>query len=124
MTAQIVEIAGKKMAMIPADEYEHLLDIVEDKADSLAAFEAQRRREAGEEYLPSVMVDRLLGGDHPLRVWRNYRGLTLVELADAIGMTHASLSRIENGKQQPKAAQWRALAEALNVELDDIVPLD
>lgn len=124
MTVQIVEIAGQKMAVLPVAEYERLIDIAEDKADALAAGEAEKRRQNGEEYLPVEMTDRIMAGESALRVWRRYRGKTLSDLASLTGMTHASLSRIECNAQRPKPATWRALATALNVSVDDILPLD
>jgi DNA-binding XRE family transcriptional regulator len=122
MTAQIVEIAGQKMAMLPMADYVRLLDIAEDKADALAAQAAEERRRAGEEYLPIEMVDRILAGESPLRVWRQYRGLTLAELALSTGTWKSALSAIENGKAQGKLALWRALAKALDVSIGDILP--
>lgn len=55
-----------------------------------------------------------------IRVWRKHRGKTLEELAEAVGkhlpdgFTHASLSRIETGKQPYS----QLVLEALAVELD------
>jgi DNA-binding XRE family transcriptional regulator len=122
MSVQIVEIAGQKIAMLPIADYQRLLDIAEDKADAFAAAQAEQRRIEGEEYLPSEMVDRILTGDHPLRVWRDYRSMTLAQLAGMIGARQATLSEIENGKAQGKPALWRALADALRVSVDDILP--
>ena len=124
MTVQIVEIAGQKMAMLPVAEYERLIDIAEDKADVMAAADAEKRRLNGEEYFPANMVDRIMAGESPLRVWRRHRGKTLNDLATLTGLTHASLSRIERNAQRPKPATWHALADALNVTVDDILPLD
>ena len=122
MTAQIVEIAGRKMAVLPVEDYARLVDIVEDKADAAAAEAAERRRVEGEEYLPAEMVDRILIGESALRVWRKYRGMTLDQLAAATGSRKSTLSEIENGKAQGKPALWRSLADALRVSTDDILP--
>jgi DNA-binding XRE family transcriptional regulator len=124
MTVQIVEIAGQKMAMLPIADYQLLLDVAEDKADALAAMEAERRRFDGEEYLPVVMLDRVMAGESALKVWRTHRGMTLDILATAAGARKSTLSQIENGKAQGKPALWRNLAEALNVSVDDILPLE
>lgn len=121
MSVQFLDIAGQKMAVLPVADYERLLEIVEDKADSVAAHQAEQRRLAGEEYLPSALVDEILNGGSALKAWRKYRGMTLVELAAAAG-THAStLSCMENGKRQSRPAIWRALADALHVSVDDIL---
>ncbi len=124
MTAQIVEIAGHKMAVLPMEEYEQLLGIAEDKADEMAAEHAERRRDAGEEYLPAEMVDRILSGEPPLRVWREYRKLTQVALAALVGTTSATISRLESGHMIGDRKRWRPIAEALAVSVDDLLPVD
>jgi DNA-binding XRE family transcriptional regulator len=122
MAVQIVEIAGQQIAMLPMAEYERLLDLAEDKADGLAAAEAERRREAGEEYLPADLADRLLAGESPLRLWRKHRGMTLETLSSAVGIGTSFLSQIETGARRGSPALWRKLAEALRVSSDDILP--
>ena len=124
MTVQIIEIAGQKMAMLPVSDYERLLDLAEDRADVQVAAQVEQRRLAGEEYIPADLLDRIMGGENPLRVWRKYRGLTQVELAEKAGMGGASISQIEKGKRETGAKNWRALADALSVDIDDIMPFD
>ena len=122
MTAQIVEIAGQKMAMLPIADYQRLLDLAEDKADVVAAMQAEQRRRDGEEYLPATLVDEVMSGGSALKAWRKYRGRSLEDLAAATG-THAStLSSIETGTRQGRPALWRSLADALQVSVDDILP--
>lgn len=60
---------------------------------------------------------------HYLRAWREYRGLSLRQLASRMEsepgieiISHASLSRIENQKQEYTEEILNALAEALGVE--------
>ncbi|MEN9926126.1 MAG: hypothetical protein RL268_2252, partial [Pseudomonadota bacterium] len=110
MTAQIIEIAGKKMAILPEDEYRKLLDAVDEQSDLRVAERAERRRHEGEEYLPAELVDRLMGGENALRVWRNYRGMSAAGLSKASGVEQSRISELENGKAQGKPATWRALA--------------
>jgi len=124
MTAQIVEIGGQKIVMLPIEEYRQLLDIAEDKADALAAMAAEERRLAGEEYVPAELVDKIISGENPLRVWRKHRGMTVRALADKVSARVATISEIETGKAQGKPALWRALADALSVSVDDILPLE
>jgi transcriptional regulator with XRE-family HTH domain len=74
-------------------------------------------------YKPSGMVRRTV---RPLpkrrrrltyiRAWREHRHLTLEQLADRIGITHASLSRIERGLQDYTQKHLEALAEALDTD--------
>ena len=123
MSVQFIEIEGRKLAILAAEDYERLLDLAEEQDDIAAAVASQKRREAGEEYLPSEMVDRLIDGENALRVWRQYRSITLTRLADKSKVNKATISLLENDKSFGRPATWRALADALDVTVDDILPL-
>ncbi|MBS0480759.1 MAG: helix-turn-helix domain-containing protein [Proteobacteria bacterium] len=123
MTVQIIEIGGHEMAVLPVAEYRRLIDAVEDRADVAAAEKAELARVSGEEYLPAEFVDRLLAGENALRVWRQFRGLTAIKLSALSGIDQSRISELENDKAQGKPSTWRALADALGVMVDDILPL-
>lgn len=122
MTAQIVEIAGQQIAMMPAREYAQLLAMAEDRADLNAAEAADTRRRNGEEYVPFTLIEAIINGENALRAWRKFRGMSLDDLASATGSRKSALSDMENGKAQGRPALWRKLAAALNVSVDDIMP--
>lgn len=123
MSVQFIEIDGRKMAVLPAEEFENLVEALEDQADIAAAEDAERRRAAGEEYLPMEMVDRLVDGENALRVWRQYRQLSIGQLSDLSGINRSTISQLENDKAYGRPATWRALADALRVTVDDILPI-
>jgi transcriptional regulator with XRE-family HTH domain len=59
-----------------------------------------------------------------IRQWREYRDLTLEQLAERVGSTHVSLSRIERGLQ-PYSQQLReAVAEALQTDPASLIMRD
>ena len=122
MTAQIIEIAGQKMAVLPVAEYQQLCDLVEDRSDGEAAAAAEVRRLASEEYVPVEVVDRLMAGENALRVWRQYRGMTQQVLGDLVGLHKVTICNLEAGNQGTGAKNWRLLAEALSVDIEDIFP--
>ena len=122
MTAQIIEIAGHKMAVLPVAEYQRMCDAVEDRVDGDAAAAGEARRLAGEEYVPAEIVDRLMAGENALRVWRQYRGMTLQSLGDRVCMHKVTISNLEKGNRGTSAKKWRLLAEALSVDIEDIFP--
>jgi len=122
MGAQIVEIAGQKVAMLTMEEYERLLELAEDSSDTLAADRADERRRNGEEYVPAELVKRILAGESPLRVWREYRGLNLAGLSSQVGIGLSYLSEIERGRRQGSGRLWGKLARALEVNIEDILP--
>ena len=122
MTVQFVEIAGQKMAMLPVAEFERLVDLAEDKLDVSAAIAAERRRTAGEDYVPVEIVDRLIAGENALKVWRKHRGLTQMQLAAAAGISQAFVGFLEKGQKNASPKKWHALAKVLNVSREDIEP--
>lgn len=104
---------------IPRSEYEALraaVDSFEDAA-AVAAYRATR----ADESVPIEVVDRLLAGDNPLRVWRRHRGMTQQALATAIGIGKSYLSEIESGKKDGSIRVIKAAAEVLHVDIDDLV---
>jgi DNA-binding XRE family transcriptional regulator len=120
---QIIETpAGEKLAVIPLDEYQRLVDAAEDATEFRAYGEAKRRLAAGkDELVPDPFASRLRNEDNAVRVWRERRGLTTRELADAAGISSAFLSQIEGGQREGKVATQKALAAVLHVSLDDLV---
>lgn len=107
---------------IPENEYEALLDAAEDVADIAAVEDFKRRLAAGEEeMLPAAIVERLIAGESPVRVWREHRGLTASALAEASGVGQGFLSQIETGKREGTVTTLKKIAAALDVTLDDLV---
>jgi ribosome-binding protein aMBF1 (putative translation factor) len=103
-------------------DYEALLEALEDARDVAAARAAKARVVTGEsEYLPTAMVERLFAGEHPIRVWREHRGLSVRALAAAATMAPSYLVEIERGRRAGSLATLRRIAVALNVDLDDLV---
>lgn len=123
MTVQFVELGGQKMALLPESEYHRLVDAAEDNADIAAAISAQQRAAGGEEYLPQALVERLVGGEPPLLVWRTYRGLSQAELAGRAGVGAAMIAGIEAGQGTAADVDAARLAAALQVDPDDLIPL-
>lgn len=123
MSAQIIQKAGKpEYAVLPYDEYLELLNEAEMARDVAAYDEVKARLAQGEEeLLPGEMVERLIGGENPVRVWREYRGLSGQRLAEAAGISAAYLSQLEAQAREGSVKVLRAIARALKVKIDDLV---
>ncbi len=116
---QVIKRDGKRLfAVIPWDEYERLRDAAEMDADVRSYDEALARND---EYFPIEVVDRLLAHENPIKVYREYRGLTQHRLAQTAGIGKSYLSQIESGKRGGSSKVLRAIAKALDVDLDDVV---
>lgn len=122
MKPQIISKDGKpEYAVVPYNDYQKLLANAEMLVDLIAYDAAKRALASGEEELiPAVVVDRLLDGDNPIRVWREFRGLTSAQLAAACGVSAAAISQLEAGKRRPSVALLKKLAAALCVDLEQL----
>jgi DNA-binding XRE family transcriptional regulator len=107
-------------------EYESLLDRIEDAEDKAAIDRLEGRiarmgfTEATKDYLPIQLVERLTAGEHPIRVWRAYRGMTREALAEKAGVAPSYLTEIETRKKPGSFDAMIKLAAALGISLDDI----
>ena len=120
MNVQIIRRKGKpEWAVIPYKAYKRLRGAAELAEDAELARRALQR---DAERIPMEMVERLIERENSVRVWRKYLGLTQHELAKNVGVTPAYLSQIETGKRGGSSQVLRAIAKALNVDLDDVVP--
>src|SRR3546814_9718952 len=66
------------------------------------------------------MVDRLLAGENPIRVWREHRGMSASQLAERAGLSQAYVSQLETGRRDGTVAALGALARALGLDIDDL----
>ena len=122
MNVQVIEKNGQiEWAVITYAEYQKMLDAVEMVEDIRAYDEAKAKLEAGEEVIPSKVVYALLDGENPIRVWREYRGLTQQHLAEKAGISKPYLSQLESGKRNGTTDVLKTLAQALQVSLEDLV---
>ena len=121
MAVQFIETPVGRMAVLPEAEYRELAEACED-AECGAIIERFREKLAAgeEELIPGDVVDRILAGDSAVRVWREYRGMKVGELAAAAGMSQAYASQIESGKREGSVSAMRAIAAALGVTIDDL----
>ena len=121
MNMQIIEHNGTpEYAVIPFAEWQALIDRLEDMEDIADANAISAAIAAGEETFPHEFSKRLTAGEHPLKVWREYRCLTLAALGKASGVTAAALSQIENGKRSPSVELLSKLSRILGCDMDDL----
>ena len=116
MDVQYIQAGGLEYAVLPRGD-------AEDRDDIAAAHQVQSRLATGtEELLPAAFVDRMLLGEHPLKLWREHRGLTAAALAKAAGVSQSYLSELESGKKEGTVSTLQSLALVLGVSLEDILP--
>jgi DNA-binding XRE family transcriptional regulator len=108
-------------------DWEGLLEALED-AEDVAAVAARRAHEsevgknmARRNYLPIEMAERILGGETPLKVYREHNKMTVAALASASGVSGSYISEIETGRKPGSVDALTKLAKALGLMVDDLV---
>ena len=120
-TIQFIERNGKReYAVVPIELFARLMRAAE-SLDDVALFDAVKAADDGFR-VPGAVAHAILDGTHPVKAWREYRGLTQDALAEKAGISKAYLSQIETGKRIGVAKTLKALAAALGVTLNELQP--
>ena len=98
-------------------DVDRLFEQLED-LEAHAAYTATR----AEERLPAEVVERLSAGDSPVKVFREYRGLSAAQLAEKSGLNGSYLAAIESGSKRASVKALCAIAGVLEVSVDDLRP--
>lgn len=103
MKYDLLHIQGKPYVLIPLHDYREMTNTGPDSA------------------LPPEILDSLSAGqDHPVKIVRNFRGLTQAELAKAAGISRPYLTEIETGKKDGSIRAMKSIAKVLNVSVGDL----
>lgn len=106
MKYDLLHIQGKPYVLVPLHEYR------------MMAGDAQSQ----EHDVPDEVMDEIFAGQgSPIKILRNYRGLTQAALADAANLSRPYLTEIETGRKDGSVRAMRDIAEALDVPLGLLV---
>jgi DNA-binding XRE family transcriptional regulator len=104
MKYDLLHIQGKPYVLIPLHDYRVMAG---DKKD---------------EKLPDEILDALAGGgDHPIKILRQHRGMTQADLAKKAKVSRPYLTEIETGKKEGSLRAVKSIAKALNVSLESLL---
>ena len=71
---------------------------------------------------PAEVRQAIADGVHPVRAWREQRGLNQGQLAATIGISRAYLAQIEGGERTGTLEVMARVARALDRPLEDLIP--
>lgn len=111
-----------EVAILPRDEYEALVarleEAEEDAGTARLVDRGLREIAEGAPTFPMDVANRVADGENPVRVFREWKGLTQVELAALAKLSQGHISDIESGRRTGTVAVLRQIADALGVPLD------
>ena len=115
MDLEIIERDSRKFVLVPIEQYNQVLEDLETLED-IRDFEIVKNLD--EEAFPSEVVDRLvLNNENPIKVLREYRGLTQEQLAEKTGIQPTDLVTMETGQKSGSVKSLKLIAEALNFDV-------
>ena len=122
MTVRFEKTKKGEVAIMPRREYEALvtrLNETEENAGT-ARIVARARKEiaAGEAVIPAEFANRILKGENPIKVIRQWRDVTQMHLAFKTDLGQGYLSDLESGRRKGTVAALKLIARELNVPLD------
>jgi hypothetical protein len=113
------------VAILPRKEYEALAakaaDADEDIGSARLVASARKEIAAGTPLIPKMFVDRIANGENPLRVLREWRDMTQLELSFKTDIGQGYISDLEIGRRKGTTAALKKIAAAINVPLDLLV---
>lgn len=114
-----------EVAILPRKDYEALVakaaEADEDAGTARLVKRARKDISEGIPLLPKAVVDRIAAGESPIRVLREWRDVTQMNLSFKTGLSQGHISDIENGRRTGTPAALRTIATALQVPLDLLV---
>lgn len=103
---ELLHIDGKPFVIVPMQEYRRLLN----------------GGKTPDNDLPDEILNQIAAKTrHPIQIIRKYRGLTQSDLASAASISRPYLTEIETGRKTGSIDALKALAKALDVEIQFIL---
>ena len=114
-----------EIAILPRKEYEVLAakaaEADEDIGSARLVARARKEIAAGTPLIPKKVVDRIANGENPLRVLREWRDMTQLELSSKTDIGQGYMSDLESGRRKGTTTALKKIATAMNVPLDLLV---
>ncbi len=123
MKVQVISKNGKpEYAVLPYNDYLVLAEKAEMLEDIHTFDETKNLIASGdEELIPASIVNSLANGENPIRVWREYRGLTQQKVAEELGISIPLVSKLEVGKRKASIDVMKKLSLLLKVDIDYLI---
>ncbi|HEY5378047.1 MAG TPA: helix-turn-helix transcriptional regulator [Pseudolabrys sp.] len=114
-----------EIAILPRKEYEALAakaaEADEDIGSARLVARARKEIAAGVPLIPKKIVDRIVNGENPLRVLREWREMTQLSLSFKTNIGQGYISDLESGRRKGTTKSLKKIADAMNVPLELLV---
>jgi DNA-binding XRE family transcriptional regulator len=115
---QIISQKGVPVfVVLPYQEYQTILDLLEDIEDVTAVMANQEDKS---ERFPLDLVEKIAAGGNAVKIFREYRKISQTELARRLNISRQYMSKIENGERTGTAKLLKKIASILAVDFDEL----
>ena len=123
MNVQIIKQGDKpEWAVVPYETYLQLVEQAEMLQDVQDYDSAKAALERGDdELIPSEVVYAILNGENPIKVWREFRGMSQQETAEKAGISVPYLSQLESRKRKGTLDVLSSIAKVLDVSIESLI---
>jgi ribosome-binding protein aMBF1 (putative translation factor) len=129
MKPQFIKTEGEELVVLPRRDYEALVKRAkkvpnEDEKIARIVKKSDEALAAGDEVeLPSKVAEAIARGENPLRIIREWRGMTQMYLGEMkTNVGQSTISALESGSRRGTTAVWKQLARVLGVPMDILIP--
>lgn len=115
----IEDSCGKKAVVLSIEEYEKMREQLVELEDIDSYVKVKNKKQ---EQFPISMVEKLVfSNESKIKIFREYRGYKVMELAKAANLSEAYLSQIENQKRKGSIDLYKRIAKALDIDIDVLI---
>lgn len=104
--------------ILPYQDYEEIVDSLEEQEDIKTIDEF---RADGRKVFPHEIAEKIAKGESPVRVLREYRKISQVELAKRINVSRQYLNQIENKARNGNIKILKKISAELDVPIDLLI---
>lgn len=129
MKPQFIKTESGELVVLPRRDYEVLVKRAkgaksEDEGTARIVARSNAALAAGDEIeLPGEVAEAIARGANPLRVIREWRGMTQMHLGEMkTNIGQSTISALENGSRRGTTAVWKQLAKVLRVPMAVLIP--
>ena len=129
MKPQIIKTENDELIVLPRRDYDALVKRAkkaesEDEGTARIVAGSNSALAAGQDVeLPADVAEAIARGENALRVIREWRDITQMQLGEMkTDIGQSTISALENGTRRGTTAVWKQLAAALRVPMDVLIP--
>lgn len=117
-----ITIKGEEFALVPMQKFEKFsqaMEELEDKRDIEEAKATLKKIAKDEEqFYPLEIVEKLCSGENAIKLFREYRNLSVNDLAQKINKSADYVRKLENGNRRGTVDVLKDIARALQIDCE------